>query len=160
MCSCYSQIILCLAVNLIFSWKRLQQYLKFFQQEEYDNKRFINWYFANTTFDKKISLFCVLLLGVNLVYPLSLVVAAISFSLYALWLVFSEKNPTKFGKIKLKLTERAKRIYGLAFLLYLVLQIIWLSKLSLNPFNFLITQIFLFSNLALLSTASEKFTAI
>ncbi|MBP9839058.1 MAG: UDP-N-acetylmuramoyl-tripeptide--D-alanyl-D-alanine ligase [Proteobacteria bacterium] len=133
-----------MAVNLIFSWKRLQQYLKFFQQEEYDNKRFINWYFANTTFDKKISLFCVLLLGVNLVYPLSLVVAAISFSLYALWLVFSEKNPTKFGKIKLKLTERAKRIYGLAFLLYLVLQIIWLSKLSLNPFNFLITQIFLF----------------
>ena len=109
MCSCYSQIILCLAVNLIFSWKRLQRYLKFFQQEEYDNKRFINWYFANTTFDKKISLFCVLLLGVNLVYPLSLVVAAISFSLYALWLVFSEKKMLVFSFRRYSISRTALR---------------------------------------------------
>lgn len=83
-------------------------YLHIFQQEEYDNKRFITWILDHRVFDKRVS---AALLGI----------CVLSFILYG-WIeilltigvfgtaAYFENDPRNAAKKKLNLTPRAKRI--------------------------------------------------
>lgn len=121
--------------SMFFAWRRLLSYLQYFQQEEYDAKRFLNWMWQRRAWDKNLS--ARLLLAWMLV--LLLVVGGSLFSeppawilkvflwvffaepvgvfLLFLWAGKQEADPRKEGKKKLVLTHRAKRMAGVALLL-------------------------------------------
>jgi hypothetical protein len=98
--------------------------LQFFQQEDYTSSRFIEWYKNNKAFDRQgswtalgTSGACYAAFFWSLPPWVSLVL-----SLLGTWLLFviasREENPFTSGKIKLKMTARAKRITYTAMALY------------------------------------------
>ncbi|MFY9823817.1 MAG: UDP-N-acetylmuramoyl-tripeptide--D-alanyl-D-alanine ligase [Thermoanaerobaculia bacterium] len=117
---------LVLLAGCIFGARRLRQYLRFLQQDEYHNGRFLAWVRTHRLFDTKgtlvgavgaLSAGAVALgrLQPGWAYAGSLLLCA---TLLALTL--REKDPAKVGKIKLKMTERAKRIYAASLAVMLV----------------------------------------
>ena len=115
------QIILPLLTLMAFAWflyQRLLTYLQYFQQEEYDNKRFLQWLLNDRVFDRRVSLVILVAAVLSLVtwtaWFLIIVAAAFCFAAY------TEIDPRRMGKKKLLLTRRAQRIlwlaYGLAIL--------------------------------------------
>lgn len=101
-----------LATLLFFANRRLLTWLRFYQQEEYDTPRFLNWWCSNKLFDKKATFGLLVFALLYAVFPWLgwLVAAAINMALVAL----KEANPTKTGKKKLVRTARANRILRLA----------------------------------------------
>ncbi|MES2208214.1 MAG: UDP-N-acetylmuramoyl-tripeptide--D-alanyl-D-alanine ligase [Pseudomonadota bacterium] len=107
-------VLLCLVVGIL-AYRRQLRFLHIFQQEEYDNERFLNWFKKERAFD--------------LLASLALLVAQFSASsaLYALALVgigfiaYTEPNPTQQARKTLNLTERAQRLLQLALFLSLLL---------------------------------------
>ncbi|MCA9818785.1 MAG: hypothetical protein KC652_27010, partial [Cyanobacteria bacterium HKST-UBA01] len=109
------------AAGLLVFLKRSLRYLQYFQQEEYENGRFFNWYLANKAWDKIASpLVLIPLLGAFFLKGWLLLVVAIIIEGIALFLVFSEEDPLKAGKLTLKMTDRVKRIHRLATLFYVL----------------------------------------
>ncbi len=146
------------AAFVAFAYKRSLIYLRYFQQEEYDARRFLRWYVTYRAFDKRGT--AVVLVSYLLsLFSSSLVVGLLVFLVGMLGLVFTQKDPRRAGKIKLNMTARATRIFmvacALAFLTLLVLFIfcfkcpvvssvlflqllpifILLSNISLSPFE-------------------------
>ncbi|HMO21572.1 MAG TPA: hypothetical protein PKC98_11475, partial [Candidatus Melainabacteria bacterium] len=108
------------AALLVF-WKRSLRYLQYFQQEEYENGRFLNWYLANRAWDKVASpLVLIPLLAAFFFKGWPMLVVAIIVEGIVLFLVFVEEDPLKAGKLTLKMTERVKRIHRLATMFYTV----------------------------------------
>jgi UDP-N-acetylmuramoyl-tripeptide--D-alanyl-D-alanine ligase len=112
--------------SLYFYYKRSLRYLQFFQQEDYASRRFIDWYKSNKAYDKKGSItaaavalicFCVMVWALPPWISLTITLCA---ALRLVSIVSSEENPFTSGKIKLKMTARAKRIVFVALALYLV----------------------------------------
>lgn len=140
-----SETVICSVISLLlaapgagfFYYKRSLRYLQYFQQEEYTSKRFISWYWRNQAFDRRGSV-CVLaaLLLVAVTFALRLPASWISpfISLMAAVALFfvarSEEDPFTTGKIKLKMTARAKRIFNLAAAIYVVLNILLMGGLT------------------------------
>ncbi len=133
--------------------KRVNIYLHYFQQEEYDNFRFLSWIFKHTYFDKKVSL--ALIFQSLLIFTLysltisSILLITISFvSMFiAFLLVNSEPNPLKSSYVKKKLviTERVKKIKILSFYLWLIFAILGMlaSIIYINDFKFVLLYSFL-----------------
>ncbi len=103
-----------IASALAFSGRRLLSYLRYFQQEEYNEKRFVTWVKASRALDSRGTL-CA-----SLVMVLSLFVARGGFNLLAsllgsaalLFIAFiKEEDPRTSGKLKLNMTQRARKIY-------------------------------------------------
>jgi UDP-N-acetylmuramoyl-tripeptide--D-alanyl-D-alanine ligase len=111
-------LIILVSANLLFVWRRLLSFLRYFQQEEYNNTRFIAWIKTNKAFDTRASLILVLALLGHLVVPgsgasllLGMVAAgALIFVGYVL-----EGDPRTTGKIKLNMTERATKTAWVAY---------------------------------------------
>lgn len=103
-----------------FSYKRLLTYLHALQQEDYDNRRLLNWMVTYKVFDKRLSavLLGVLLLSA-LLGPRLFPFIIINLILGAVFGVFAklEKNPCTSSKKVLVLTQRAKRILWRGFAL-------------------------------------------
>lgn len=102
--------------TLMFSLRRLLTIMRYFQQEEYDNRRFFAWCVQHRLFDRRLTLTLLAVLG--LLIP-GVIDAAIAGWLAAVLLVvaaFRERDPRRFGKKKLVMTARVKRIYTLAIL--------------------------------------------
>ena len=103
---------------LSFCYVRLLTYLRYFQQEEYNSRRFNSWFIRHFAFDKRgfltISLSLLVLHFSGSVKLSSLVLIA----LY-LYLIYQQKDPRKIGKIKLNLTARASRIFYISFTLFI-----------------------------------------
>jgi len=100
---------------LLFSAKRMKRYLRFFQQENYESCRFFFWVKKNGAFDTRATATLFIAAAVSLFSAsFSLWLASCSFCL----LFFFEPNPEKKGKLPLKLTKRAMRIYRLSFFLF------------------------------------------
>lgn len=127
-------LILFFASFAYFSIKRLRTYLQFFQQEEYDSKRFILWIYQNIVIDKKISCLLLVIIIANTIFSINewLWVASAGLLLVA----FQEKNPCKTAKKKLVLTFRAKRILITAIFIALLLPLN--SYVFNNPIGLLI----------------------
>jgi len=110
--------------SIYFYYKRSLRYMQFFQQEDYTSKRFIEWYISNRAFDKVGSITVVVLA----VACLSSATFKDGWQSYVPWclagawrlwaIVAAEGNPLTSGKIKLKMTARAKRIIYTALGLY------------------------------------------
>lgn len=110
--------------TILFAWFsiihffrcRLLRYLRFFQQEEYDHKRFAKWIWQHRAFDKKgtcvvLAWFVSELLGSSRILLL-LINLAVGITLCTI--VALEADPRKQGKVLLNMTERASRIYKVA----------------------------------------------
>jgi UDP-N-acetylmuramoyl-tripeptide--D-alanyl-D-alanine ligase len=99
-----------------FFVRRLLTYLHVFQQDEYDPKRFWDWLVAHKAYDKRASLwvggFALIAFLPGLVWFGKLFMAG-AFAYFA----YKENNPLKNAKKTLVLTNRAKGIAIIAFVL-------------------------------------------
>lgn len=135
-----------------FFEKRGMRYLQYFQQQEYEGKRFIDWIIEKRAFDKKGSL-TTLFCGALSAFYLSVDDRG-SFltSVFACMAMFrlakQEEDPTGTGKITLKMTERAKRIFRLAMWLYIAATIL-LALIVWFAGGKNIVPIFLFASIVL-----------
>lgn len=113
--------------STIFFFRRGLRYLQFFQQEDYESGRFFSWFTTRKAFDRKAS--PVALGGAvttYFVWPISPWLGFCLSMVAALWLVAMAKHeddPRTTGKVTLKMTERAKRIFYLALTLSTVCDI-------------------------------------
>ena len=116
----------------LFTGKRLLRYLRYYQQEEYNSKRFLKWIRDHRAFDRRGSLIAL----IGLLLPESSLVtcaAAIALAFFA----FFEEDPRTEGKVRLKMTERATRLYLTAavlaslFFTLIAFESLWLAQLFL-----------------------------
>lgn len=125
-----------------FATCRILSYLHFFQQEEYDAKRFFSWILQHHAVDKRLSLTLAALwiLSFFVGAPASDISVALAFGVFAV----IEKNPLRGAKKPLVLTGRAKRILALSFLLMAgtagvavgsgILTLLWIVPVQMIPF--------------------------
>ena len=103
-------------VSVWFSARRTLHYLSFMQQDEYRVSRLWRWICKRGAIDRKgtftaLGVSGLVALGVPATYP----------AVIGLFLMIAlEKSPIKHAKLKLKMTARAKRLYTLNLVLYLV----------------------------------------
>ncbi len=127
---------------IAFAISRLINYLHALQQDDYDNTRLARWIVANKVYDKRVTIFLVIVLLVNVITSLP--------DMYINALIFIgfcgatglEKNPRRDAKKAFVLTQRAKRILtvstiyaaGVGALIFLVPHIlIWVLAVQLLP---------------------------
>lgn len=97
-------------IFLVFALVRLRRWLHFFQQHEYDSKRFLAWIWQRKLFDKRGSI--IALLGL------------FSQFFYLLFIPLSLLEPKKEKK-PLAWTARAKRIFTAALILIILVTILF-----------------------------------
>lgn len=139
-------------VFLTLAAKRLMTYLHVLQQEDYDNARLQKWMFENKAFDKKLTLYLIIL-SIAWLYVPSFFMAFLVFIAIVIT-IYLEKDPRKSLKKKLVATDRAKRIFfpalaGMALLSawcflfnypYSVTPWPWIILIHLTPFVLLIVN--------------------
>jgi UDP-N-acetylmuramoyl-tripeptide--D-alanyl-D-alanine ligase len=144
-------ILVTFASGMFFFYKRQLRYLQFFQQEDYEARRFLSWYAEKSAFDKKGSITIIVALAIFMV-PLTFDLLPLLISIVAairLYFIASkEEDPTTTGKIRLKMTARAKRIFNISFALYSVTAIIasgicLMQKVPAGVISFWLVQLFL-----------------
>jgi UDP-N-acetylmuramoyl-tripeptide--D-alanyl-D-alanine ligase len=144
-------ILVTLAAGMFFFYKRQLRYLQFFQQEDYEARRFLSWYLEKSAFDKKGSITIIVALALFMV-PLSFDWLPALISLLAavrLYFIASqEEDPTATGKIRLKMTARAKRIFNISLALYAVTALVSgglcvMQKVPADVISFWLVQLFL-----------------
>lgn len=98
--------------------RRLLTFLHLFQQEEYDNRRFLAWIVRNRAFDQRLSfaLFAIWLMQLALQAVPGWAFGALA-GVAALGVAAFERDPRKAAKKRLAMTARAKRIYLVALAL-------------------------------------------
>lgn len=101
---------------LVFISRRILRYLRYFQQEEYTPSRFIDWLKQNNAYDTRASLAGILLF-LHYVSPDAAPLANLLLGLFLFYYSYVEPDPTVSGKKLLVMTQRARAIYKVAFLL-------------------------------------------
>lgn len=155
----YASIFAVVIAAVFFAYRRLLNYLRFFQQEEYESSRFINWVWSKRAFDRKGTLVALvaavgaLFVGAGLLIT---IVGAASLTVLAI----REEDPRRTGKLKLVLTKRAKAILWLALLLFVASEValVALPQTFLYPARLPIVwfaQIVLFQLLCLFLVAAN-----
>ncbi len=124
-----------IAALAAFGWRRILSYLRYFQQEEYNSRRFVAWIKTHRALDRRGSLIVltVLLLGTIIRRPWAWALAGVLGSLALMITAFVfEGDPRKTGKIKLNMTQRASKIALVATVLYAALALVPLTLLCVN----------------------------
>lgn len=102
----------------VFLSRRLLQYLRFMQQDDYALARFWHWFWVSRAFDRKGSL---LLLAVAAVAYFVGGTFAVALSVCGfLALAYLEEDPRHHGKLRLHMTARARRIWNAAMVVLVV----------------------------------------
>ena len=97
---------------LLFSYRRLLRYLQFFQQEDYDGGRFLDWLLNKHLYDKRGTLICLFTIATCfLLGSYGLLLGALAL----IYLRTNEEDPRYSGKVRLNMTVRARGIFRLAF---------------------------------------------
>ncbi len=113
-----------LAGFALFALRRLLTYLHIFQQEEYDNRRFLIWIVKNRAWDRRLSLGLLAVWLVQVLLP-HRIVPDWAFSALAgavcVAIAAFEPDPRKTAKKRLAMTARATRIYLIALALLAVI---------------------------------------
>jgi UDP-N-acetylmuramoyl-tripeptide--D-alanyl-D-alanine ligase len=107
-----------IAAILLFTWRRTLSYLRYFQQEEYNTTRFIDWIKSNRAYDTRGSLILLLALIAHLIFPgsgASLLIALTSAALLIFVANVLEGDPRTTGKIRLNMTQRATKTAWVAY---------------------------------------------
>ena len=102
---------------LAFAGRRLLTYLHIYQQEEYDSRRFLRWLIARRAFDRRATLPMLVIGALEFMRVVPGWILGILAVAAFLGVGFIEKDPRSVGKKKLVMTDRAKRIYFVAFAL-------------------------------------------
>ena len=142
-----------LVAFLLFALRRLLTYLHIYQQDEYDPLRFIRWLFASRSFDLRASL-VILIIGVlEKVIYLSPEIGAGVIGAALLVIAFFERDPRAASKKRLVMTNRATRIYGIAFAVTAIIAflytlpgvalLLWLIPVQLIPFSLALANLVL-----------------
>jgi len=133
-----------LAGFALFALKRLLTYLHLFQQEEYDNRRFLAWIVKSYAVDRRLSfaLLAVWLMQLGLHAVPSWAFGALAGAACVAVAAF-EPDPRKTAKKRLVMTARAKRIYlvalallalvGVAAALFAGPILLWVVPVQLMP---------------------------
>jgi UDP-N-acetylmuramoyl-tripeptide--D-alanyl-D-alanine ligase len=133
---------------MAFCLRRCMTYLHIFQQEDYDQSRFLRWVTKNKVFDKRLSA-ALLLTGFFWFRLPALPALIITASCFAV-IAAIEPDPRKASKKKLVMTARAKRIafvtliiLALAGTWWFVLSLpwIWIINVQLIPFILLVANL-------------------
>ncbi len=116
MCSLSNSLLIFCGLGCFLA-KRLLRFMQFFQQEEYNSKRFIDWLRSKRAIDRRGTAICLSAALLACLLPLASVTfitiaATIGFLVFA----WTEEDPRGTGKISLKMTARAKRIYLVSLL--------------------------------------------
>lgn len=114
---------------LLFLSRRILNYLRFFQQEDYRPKRFLKWFLWAKAFDTKGTLILALAFLGRFFFEPTFLYFVLSFGF--LYSFFKEEDPRVFGKIPLKMTNRAKRLFFVSLSLSFILL---LSAYALGDF--------------------------
>ncbi len=122
--------------SAIFTGKRLLTFLHIFQQEEYNGKRFVPWLLENKAFDKKMSAVLIAVFITSFIFNAAILNLLISTGFIAI--AYLEKNPVTQAKKKLVLTDRAKRIGFIAFLIAIIIPLIFTISGISSPLLWLI----------------------
>lgn len=124
--------------------RRLLTFLHLFQQEEYDNRRFLAWIVRNRAFDQRLSfaLFAIWLMQLALQAVPGWAFGALA-GVAALGVAAFERDPRKAAKKRLAMTARAKRIYLVALALLAIVGVaaalltgpilLWIVPVQLVP---------------------------
>ena len=142
--------LLVLLGSACFGAKRLLRYLRFLQQDNYYSFRFLSWVWKTGSFDRRGSLIAVCGAMLCLNFP----VFANAFGGIALTtLAWLEEDPRKTGKLSLKMTNRAKRIFYVALAIYTFLAIISFACSS-SSFSIWLWQILIFQTIPICLVAA------
>jgi UDP-N-acetylmuramoyl-tripeptide--D-alanyl-D-alanine ligase len=139
----------------VFAARRLLTYLHLFQQEEYDNQRFLRWLGENRGWDRRLSLALLAIFAAQLILlalvPGQVFVGMAGLACYTAAAI--ERDPRKMAKKKLAMTSRAKRIYAIALILAALLGIaagltgefviVWLIAVQLVPLTLIAANLLL-----------------
>ena len=130
---------------VLFAARRLLTYLHLFQQEEYDNGRFLRWLLKSGAFDRRLSAALIALGLVQFLVPITLpnwLFPALAGAACLAAAAF-ERDPRKTAKKRLAMTARATRIYLIALVLIAVVAalaaiatrhaLIWVIPVQLVP---------------------------
>jgi UDP-N-acetylmuramoyl-tripeptide--D-alanyl-D-alanine ligase len=106
------------AATMLFFTRRGLRYLRYFQQEEYNETRFKEWFLKKRTFDTKGTFVALLAAALSRFATggdmlICLVICVVAAAVLV-FVGFQEEDPRTVGKIKLKMTDRATAIYNLA----------------------------------------------
>lgn len=103
---------------LYFFYRRSLRYLHFFQQDDYNPRRFLRWWMNRKAFDKRGSIFLFGVWMLSQLIPSSpslIIITPTVLGLGALGLAFLESNPRKQAKKPLVVTARVMRILAAHF---------------------------------------------
>lgn len=118
---------------LLFLWRRTLSYLRYFQQEEYNNKRYRSWLWSNGSYDKRATITCALVAITAHLCGHPLGVLSISLlgvgALLAIALAV-EGDPRTTGKIKLNMTDRATKTAWVAYGIIALIALLPLTSLG------------------------------
>ncbi len=119
----FSFLILAIVASsvILFYVRRSLRYLQFFQQEEYNSQRFVNWWLEKRAFDTRGSLVALITGGISMAvaaYVWGTVGVSVLGGMVLIAAAWTEDDPRKVGKIKLNMTDRLTAIYQLSIALY------------------------------------------
>ncbi|MEN8236011.1 MAG: UDP-N-acetylmuramoyl-tripeptide--D-alanyl-D-alanine ligase [Pseudomonadota bacterium] len=122
--------ILLLIALTSFAVKRLLTFLRFLQQQDYNNARFLKWVVSHSLLDRKLSfVLIVILLSAFVLSELAVLLLVIFAFAFFAWY---ERDARFYGKKPLLLTHRAQRILSVAVALCLMVAL--LPLLLVTPF--------------------------
>jgi UDP-N-acetylmuramoyl-tripeptide--D-alanyl-D-alanine ligase len=138
--------VLTLAGFALFALRRLLTYLHLFQQEEYDNRRFLAWVVKNRAFDQRLSFGLLVVWLMQILLPHRTVpdwaFGALAGAICVAVAAF-ESDPRKTAKKRLAMTARATRIYLIALAVLAVIGVaaalmtgpvvLWIAPVQLVP---------------------------
>lgn len=146
-------LLLCSVGSMVFFYRRGLRYLQFFQQEDYESGRFARWFIDRKAFDRRGSLIALgAIIATFICKDLStwlIVCINLTAALLLYYLGQIEEDPRTSGKLKLNMTDRARRIFYLACAIYVFNAVMCSSSalyhaLTISFFGFWIMQIFFF----------------
>lgn len=123
-------LLLIFGASMFFFMRRGLRYMQYLQQEGYEGRRFLQWIGKNKTYDRRGSLIalCALILTTAFSFKLSfLITTSALMSTLLVYRATKEENPKTTGKVLLKLTERATRIFNTAQSCYALLLLVFAS---------------------------------
>jgi UDP-N-acetylmuramoyl-tripeptide--D-alanyl-D-alanine ligase len=104
-----------------FGWHRLLSYLRYFQQEEYNEGRFRNWMREKRAHDRRGTAICIVAAGLSPFLTSAtpaFIVATVAAAALLVVAFVVEDDPRKSGKLKLNMTVRASKIFLVGFVLF------------------------------------------
>ena len=144
------------AAFVLFAARRLLTYLHLFQQEEYDNGRFLVWIANNAAIDRRLSILLAGIGAAQFFVPAEEVpqwAFPVLVGLACLGIAALERDPRKTGKKKLAMTARATRIYVIALALIAIVAafaamvsrqaLIWIVPVQLVPLTLVAANLLL-----------------